>query len=438
MPLLAPPPPAPPTAPAGAFDRLGGVVSEGYSVRLRWDPATRRLEGAQDVAVRDLGGRPVTRVWLRLRANRGVADGVAACDAAAVRPEGRDGAVIEEARDGCSVVAVRPPGTATSTAAFSLGLGIRVPRGEGDLGRSGGVDLVGDAFPTVVVDGGAGLRLRPDPEREEGLLAPAVPWDLTVDVPARVGVVLPGRPIWTARADGGGTHRTHGVLRDPGIALGAMAQRSTRVGAVQVAVAAVPGRASLLPAALREAVRAQRFLSSRYGGRHATDVTVVLGDLPWGGMEYSGVVFSTPDRATIAHEVAHQWFFGAVGNDQYREPWLDESLTVFHEELLAPGTYACPPGERPAGRLAGGMQRFAGDLRRYNDVVYRGGACAFLELRARAGDVRLRRGLRVYVARRAGRVATASDLHRAPGTAIPRRVLDGWWRARVGAVPARA
>lgn len=33
--------------------------------------------------------------------------------------------------------------------------------------------------------------------------------------------------------------------------------------------------------------------------------------------------------STIVHEVAHQWFYGTVGNDQLDEPWLDESLAQY-------------------------------------------------------------------------------------------------------------
>ena len=29
------------------------------------------------------------------------------------------------------------------------------------------------------------------------------------------------------------------------------------------------------------------------------------------------------------HEVAHQWFFNLIGNDQPEEPWLDESLANY-------------------------------------------------------------------------------------------------------------
>ena len=36
---------------------------------------------------------------------------------------------------------------------------------------------------------------------------------------------------------------------------------------------------------------------------------------------------------TVAHETAHEWFYAAVGNDQYHEAWLDESLAAFSEQV---------------------------------------------------------------------------------------------------------
>ena len=38
-------------------------------------------------------------------------------------------------------------------------------------------------------------------------------------------------------------------------------------------------------------------------------------------------------RATTAHEVAHEWFYAVVGNDQYKEAWLDESLAAYSEQV---------------------------------------------------------------------------------------------------------
>ncbi|MDE7425818.1 MAG: Ig-like domain-containing protein [Lachnospiraceae bacterium] len=39
---------------------------------------------------------------------------------------------------------------------------------------------------------------------------------------------------------------------------------------------------------------------------------------------------------TLTHEVAHQWFYGTVGNDPYKEPWLDEGFAEYCEGMLYP------------------------------------------------------------------------------------------------------
>ena len=52
-------------------------------------------------------------------------------------------------------------------------------------------------------------------------------------------------------------------------------------------------------------------------------------------MEYSGLIAIRFDSQQISmktntfHEVAHQWFYGLVGNDENREPWLDEGFADF-------------------------------------------------------------------------------------------------------------
>ena len=47
----------------------------------------------------------------------------------------------------------------------------------------------------------------------------------------------------------------------------------------------------------------------------------------------------------IVHEIAHQWWYGLVGNNQVSEPWLDEALAeystcLFFEENNIGETYA--------------------------------------------------------------------------------------------------
>jgi hypothetical protein len=45
--------------------------------------------------------------------------------------------------------------------------------------------------------------------------------------------------------------------------------------------------------------------------------------------EISGLPSQVLLPCTVAHEVAHQWFYNVVGNDQVDEPWMDEALVQY-------------------------------------------------------------------------------------------------------------
>lgn len=66
---------------------------------------------------------------------------------------------------------------------------------------------------------------------------------------------------------------------------------------------------------------------------------VGMADLPViaGGLEYPTLVYQPAARANAAHETAHQWFYSLVGNDQARDPWLDEGLATWPEAAVNGG-----------------------------------------------------------------------------------------------------
>ena len=133
-----------------------------------------------------------------------------------------------------------------------------------------------------------------------------------------------------------------------------------------------------------------------------------FGDYPWpdlvlaevgsgGGfsMEYPRMIHLTRDKVAdpyvVYHEVAHQWFYGQLGNDQQREPWLDEAFADFSARwLLGIGPNAC--GSRPvdstvfaweAGATTGGDWTSCNGY--FESVFYRG--TEFLNaVRAAMGD----------------------------------------------------
>ncbi len=92
-------------------------------------------------------------------------------------------------------------------------------------------------------------------------------------------------------------------------------------------------------------ISGMKFFSEKFGSYPYKEIDVVLGETGVGiaGMEYPGLVTSIPRIGTrkgvgpavnvVVHELAHQWWYGVVGNNQVKEPWLDEGLTTFSEFL---------------------------------------------------------------------------------------------------------
>lgn len=70
-------------------------------------------------------------------------------------------------------------------------------------------------------------------------------------------------------------------------------------------------------------------------------LNVVKSSFCFGGMEYPNLV-TISDKITdqdtydyvIAHEIAHQWWYGLVGNNEFSQPWVDESLTDYSAMLF--------------------------------------------------------------------------------------------------------
>jgi hypothetical protein len=148
------------------------------------------------------------------------------------------------------------------------------------------------------------------------------------------------------------------------------------------------------------------------------------------GQEYDGLCFlssnfyetydgdSQTNLVTIGvHEMAHNWWFGLVGNDQALEPWLDEAMALYSErifyEYTNPGlvdwwwqfrvNYFGPNGWVDTSIYEGVS------FRDYTNAVYLNGATFLEDLRVRIGDQAFFAFLKDYAAQMSHRRATAND-----------------------------
>ncbi len=181
--------------------------------------------------------------------------------------------------------------------------------------------------------------------------------------------------------------------------------------------------------AFNTTVQAFKLFEKLYGPYPYESLTLVQADFDH-GMEYTGLYYLS--RAfynqyngnagsylvTIAaHEVAHQWWYGMVGNNQALEPWLDESLCTYSEKIFYEKLY--PDDLRwwwdyrvnyynPAGWIDSSIYETSG-YRPYRDAIYLNGAIFLHKLRAAIGDEAFFGFLNDYAAQNAGQFATRSD-----------------------------
>ena len=121
---------------------------------------------------------------------------------------------------------------------------------------------------------------------------------------------------------------------------------SEQVGQTKVNSYAFPERTEGAQLALKTVASALRSFSARFGPYPYTEFDVVSTPMQALGIEYPGLtgialalydphatVSGLPStillESVVAHEVAHQWFYNVVGNDQIDEPWLDEAVVQY-------------------------------------------------------------------------------------------------------------
>jgi hypothetical protein len=123
-------------------------------------------------------------------------------------------------------------------------------------------------------------------------------------------------------------------------------------------------------------------------------------------MEYPRSIHLTREKVTdtylIYHEVAHQWFYAQLGNDQMHEPWLDEGFADFSTRwLMGVGENGCssrdvdsPVFAWDAELISGGDWQSCDGY--FHAIFYK--STEFLNaIRARMGDAEFFAAIRAFV-----------------------------------------
>ena len=168
-------------------------------------------------------------------------------------------------------------------------------------------------------------------------------YQVALDVPAGFVVAATGKKVQEMTMTGRTTSRWHAdQVRDfAWVADPRYEIAQTTSNGVALSYLYLPGHADAAEAGLASAAEALEFFGDEYGPYPYSTFTVVESSAIGSGrgIEYPQLVMISEDlhrntktstslEHVVVHEVAHQWWYGLVGNDEGTEAWLDEGFAT--------------------------------------------------------------------------------------------------------------
>ena len=220
--------------------------------------------------------------------------------------------------------------------------------------------------------------------------------------------------------------------RDYSFAAGRLRSIGAVIGGVDVRVWGVRGdRGARLGRILRLARKRLPRLAALFGPYGWPDLQIVSTQDAF--MEHTGLIMTAPRDFIVTHELAHEWWYALIGNDQAQAPWLDEAFASYAEE--AAGAQRGPWCRRPGRRtriVTRGTDYFRERRYRGYELIYFEGACLLDVLRKRIGGARFDAALRAYADANRYGWSTAAEFRAAMDAASPVSLGDLWRRYGVG------
>ena len=376
-----------------------------YDVTLRGNADGSHWTGRQRVTFRNASERPLHEVYVRLWGNGDDKCGTPGTPSP-VRLTKVSGGTAGQLTVNCTALRITLPKPLArgERTAIAFDVSITVPERNARFGREGAFRFLGNALPVLAVHDAKGWHLDPYVSTGESSYALASDFRARIDHPAALKVPATGR-TWTSPGKPGRTvtHSVANRVRDFAWAAGPFRTAiETSPGGVRVKSYWAPNT----PAAgvrlnRKDGVAAVDRFGEEFGRYPYGEIDLVMTKEFGGGMEYPGLVLlgTTEEGGAVVHEVAHQWWYGIVGNDEYGAPWLDESFAQYaNARFYGWDTSDCWadddwPSESTA--LTNSMSYWAEHRNEYH-VVYTAGPCALARLEDTLGSDTMARLLKRY------------------------------------------
>lgn len=316
-----------------------------YRLDMRIDPAAGAVRYAEQATIRNLGPEETSELYFNLYANRELPKGEKV-NVVSVSDQEGEALPFRILNEGCLIRVTLPkpllPETET-TLCFQCETALSEMRATFGIARDGEIHLPSPHIQLAVYDE-KGWNTAPVSENGDGRYSAVGDFSIQIAAPAQYEVACTGKETGRKDQDGYTIYQYEALnRRDIMIALYTDYRILTRrVGDTTILGYFNENRVS--ETAAENAMDAAAFALAYYNDiymEYPFD-TLVLAGAAWAtktslSMEYSGFVTvsmaDSVDKMKVYHELAHQWFYFLVGNNEDEEAWLDESFASFSANL---------------------------------------------------------------------------------------------------------
>ena len=328
--------------------------------------------------------------------------------------------------------------------------------GFGGFGFSDGILNLGYAYP-VIPDHNPWTEGKP-PYWGDITANPAAFYVATISFPEGMTLAVPGQILYRRTISGRTTALVaHGPARDFAFALGRRVRvTERRFGTVRVRLFAAGATRQSEIDTVKTAGAALELFGARFGSYPYRTFTIISSRLDALGLEFPGSIIlaswlledgsrkvegisvKSMLEATVIHEVAHQWFYALVGNDQIAEPWIDESLAQYCTLLFEQVKHFPVEGRDGVTdfgdrweslrnvpiRIGAPVRAYT--PRQYVPIIYGRAPLFLLTLRDRMGAATFDKFLARLVREYSWRVVTGDELRKLAELSCSCNLLDLW------------
>ena len=387
------------------------------------DPSKRTWQASQTLTFRNKSGATLTKLYFRLLPNLPDVGGNLTVGSATVN--GKTVVVRSEANRYLARLDLTTPITNGTQVSVVLNFVTTAPGSNGaslygTIYQDGQTMSLASAYPLLANNTNGVWDVAVPNTKGDLVTSTAAYYDVSITAPTTHKIVSTGTAVSTSTT---GTNQTvrivSGLQRDFALTATKLASINATIDGTKISVYYPAGKLTAGQAALKYASQSLRFYNITYGQYPYNELDIVnLNAGSFEGVEFPGFILieqpffttSADFESLIIHEVAHQWFYGVIGNDVQNHAWVDEGLAtysqVLYQEALrgaAAGTkekniFVADYNDLKAQKGDGAIDRPISTMSDYSYGVltYSKAALYFDAIRTKIGAVKFTAALRNY------------------------------------------